>query len=95
MKGRKEFTRAEADVIRRLIAEKVGSDRDRQKIIRDRMRERDFHIRDWTDSRDAFTVADFDALIASGRLIIKKEAMSFGSDIDLSILYEEPESSDG
>ena len=94
LKGRREFTRAEMNEIRRLIAEKVGSNRDRQKIIRDRMRERGFHIRDWTDSRDQFTVSDLDELIASGRITIKKEPMVFGGDIDLSILYEDPEHSD-
>jgi hypothetical protein len=88
VRGRAEFTRAERDRIRQLLSEKLASDRDGQKKVRAALRAMGFRISDWSSSSEAFTAADFDALIAAGRITLAPPPMSFGSDVDLSILND-------
>ena len=51
MKGKKTFTKAEADAIRKLINLKVQSPSDKQKRIRDDIREIGFIIPDFSGKK--------------------------------------------
>jgi hypothetical protein len=55
--------RADLSTLRR-----VG--RDQQKVIRDELRSRGFYISDWPRPATGFTLADFDALVRTGRVRI-------------------------
>ncbi|MBQ8812179.1 MAG: hypothetical protein IJZ70_07705 [Bacteroidales bacterium] len=63
-----EFTRSEAEVIRRLIRKRVIAERSEQKKIRDMMRRIGFYGSHWGiyDCQ----VADFDNLLSSGEIKI-------------------------
>ena len=72
MKGRCTFTQTEAHAIRAMIARLRDSDSSEQKRIRNKLRsEHGFWITDFgRRGTNGFTVADFDALIESGRIHI-------------------------
>ncbi|MBQ8421325.1 MAG: hypothetical protein IJX11_03595 [Bacteroidales bacterium] len=63
-----EFTRSEAEAIRRLIEKRTVAERSEQKKIRDKMRRLGFYGSHWGiyDCQ----VADFDNLISSGEIKI-------------------------
>ena len=71
MKGRSTFSRDEIEILRRLLREKATADRDRQKILRNRMRSTDFYISDFSDDPAGFTEADLDKLLANGTVTIQ------------------------
>lgn len=73
MKGQNTFTTSQANEIRKLIAEKVRSTSDKQKGIRDKIRKLGFYYSDFCSDKDGYTVADFEALIRSGRIKIVGE----------------------
>jgi hypothetical protein len=74
------FTKAEAAVLRRLIAEKVVADRSGQKRLRDQMRAMGFYITDYTSQR-GFTVSDFDDLVSRGAIVITDGSPSRGTRV--------------
>ena len=89
MSGRSNFSAEEADEIRRLLREKHFADPGEQKRIRGRIRAIEFYISDWSDDSSGFTAADFDSLLASGRVKVERPTSPLSSDIDLSILSDE------
>ena len=71
MKGKRQFSRLEANQIRALLKEKSESDFGKQKSIRNRLRsEFQFYISDFDNSYSGFDAMDFDSLIANGKIII-------------------------
>ena len=66
MKGRKTFTQAEIAVIKDLLVQKERALPSAQKGLRRRMRDRDFHIRDFVTDQRGFTARDLDRLIQTG-----------------------------
>jgi hypothetical protein len=67
--GRRAFTSAELDEIRRLLREKGTASADRQKAIRGQLRRKfDFYITDFTDRADGFVASDLDDLIERGTI---------------------------
>lgn len=58
MKGKSNFTKSECVILMRLIKRKMNSNRSEQKKIRDKMRDMDFYISDFTDKK-GFDVDDF------------------------------------
>lgn len=69
MKGKTEFTEFEANLIRKLIKQKLIASRNEQKTIRDKIRNFDFYFSDFSSKR-GYTVQDFDNLIKSGEISI-------------------------
>jgi len=63
MKGKKEFTRCEADEIRHLLKKKCKATRNKQKVIRNNIRGIGFYINDFKRKRSGFTPEDLDNLI--------------------------------
>ena len=91
VEGRRVFSSSERDEIRSLLRAKHDADREEQKRIRGRLRDHlGFRISDWSSDAAGFTVADFDSLIASGRVMIERAPSPLSSDIDLSILHDAP-----
>lgn len=72
MKGRAEFSTAEMVAIRDLLREKVQSDPQHQKTVRRKLRALGFYISDFVQS--GCTVADFDELLAAGRIRVRGPA---------------------
>jgi len=70
MKGRRTFTKEEAEKIRILLDQKCKAPSDEQKGFRDELRKMGFYISDFTDSKEGFTSADFNSLIECGQVII-------------------------
>jgi len=70
MKGKKIFTKAEADAIRILIKMKLQAPPDKQKGIRQKIRNIGFYYSDFSANKDGYTVSDFDNLIKSGAIKI-------------------------
>ena len=71
MKGKGCFTAAEADAIRELLKQLRRSDRPTQKRLRHTLRKRYWRwIRDFDKSYKGFGVADFNALVACGKITI-------------------------
>lgn len=68
--GRRSFTRAEIEELRRLIREKQTADRDRQKVLRGKMRRLGFYITDFASDYGGFVVSDLDDLISRGLITI-------------------------
>src|SRR4051795_4824594 len=68
--GRRSFTRAEVEALRRLIREKQTADASRQKTLRSRMRRMDFYISDFAADSGGFVVADLDDLISRGVITV-------------------------
>lgn len=69
-KGKKVFTKAEADKIRSLITQKLASGRTEQKVIRDAIRDIGFYYSDFSGSKHGYTIADFDGLILTNKITI-------------------------
>jgi hypothetical protein len=67
---RRSFTSDEMDELRRLVREKQTADRDRQKVLRGRMRRIGFYITDFSDEPDGFVASDLDALIRRGTIVV-------------------------
>lgn len=70
MKGQNTFTSLQILTIKKLIAEKVVATPDKQKGIRGKIRKIGFHFSDFSAKKDGYNVADFEALISSGQIII-------------------------
>jgi hypothetical protein len=70
MKGKASFTAAELDELRRLLREKATADRDRQKTLRQRMRDMEFYISDFSGDQQGFTAFDLDVLIRRGTVTV-------------------------
>ena len=70
MKGKRVFTSAEIEAIKRLINRKVVASKEEQKRIRDEIRDvYGFYFSDFS-SKKGYTVQDFQALIDSGEIIV-------------------------
>jgi hypothetical protein len=80
--GRLCFTADEIAEIRRLLVDLRLADRDRQKVIRARIRRIGFYITDVSHDAGGFTAADFDALLR--RRVITQEADSEAENRDLN-----------
>lgn len=65
-----KFTASQADTIRELLRELRRVDRVTQRRVRRRLRREGFVARHIDLSANKFTVADFDKLIADGRVTI-------------------------
>ena len=63
MKGKKTFTKSEANKIIHLLGLKVNSERNKQKTIRDKIRRIGFYITDFDQTYSGFTKRDFNVLI--------------------------------
>jgi len=73
MKGKRKFTRIEAEQIRFLIREKNKATPSQQKGIRNKIREKGFYYSDFCSSKEGYTTNDFDALIQFGQIEIIDE----------------------
>jgi hypothetical protein len=62
MKGKKIFTVVEAEKIKKVIEQKLVSDKDTQKSIRDEIRALGFYITDFSNKKK-YTVADFEMYV--------------------------------
>ena len=73
MKGRWQFSQTEAHGIRAELLALRRADRTEQKRIRQRIRRQyEFYITDFGfQGRRGFTVADFERLVAAGRIAIR------------------------
>ena len=63
MKGKKEFTRSDADAIRYLLIKKCKATREEQKVIRNKIRDFGFYINDFKRKRSGFMPEDLDNII--------------------------------
>lgn len=70
MKGRNSFTSFEVLKIKRLIAEKIIASTDKQKGIRQKIRNLGLYYSDFSPKREGYTVADFESLIRTGKIKI-------------------------
>lgn len=71
MQRKTTFTSAEAEALRSLIRQKCNADRNTQKSIRNKMRNKGFYISDFTTNLNGFTVEDFETLIKDKQIMIK------------------------
>lgn len=69
MKGKKEFTKAEFEEIKKLTEEKNRADKTRQVAIRNKIRNIGFYYSDFS-SKKGYTVADIEKLVRDGEIII-------------------------
>jgi len=67
---RSNFSREEMATIKSLLSEIRTSDRDRQKVLREKLRRMGFYITDYEDDQKGFTAADVDRLVANGAIHI-------------------------
>jgi hypothetical protein len=71
---RHSFSRSEAAEIKAFLVELRTVDRDRQKAIRGRLRQRfGFHISDYDTTGQGFTVTDFDGLVSRGVIEVRPD----------------------
>lgn len=75
MKGKKSFSREEADEIIRLLGRKLAAGRTDQKTIRAKIRKLRFYISDFRDG-GTFSDDDFRELIQSGAVTVRGEVSS-------------------
>jgi hypoxanthine-DNA glycosylase len=68
MRGKSIFTQDEMAQIKKLTAEKLRASTDKQKGIRQKIRNIGFYYSDFDSSKDGYTVADIDKLIKSGQI---------------------------
>ena len=80
--GRRSFTHAEIEELRGLIREKQTADRDRQKVVRGKMRRLGFYITDFASDYGGFVVSDLDDLISRGLITVSDAS---GGDGDTSL----------
>ena len=73
MKGKKSFTRDEAEKIRALINQKVRASKYEQKRIRDKIRAIGFYFSDFSNKK-GYTVDDFEVLIKNKQINIDDTA---------------------
>jgi len=70
MKGKNNFTKIESKLIKDLLELKNESSRDKQKIIRDKIRKIGFYITDFDETYQGFTKEQFESLIKIGKIKI-------------------------
>ena len=70
MKGKSTFTKTESDVIEKLINDKLNSNSDKQKSIRNKIRKIGFYYSDFSASKHGYTVKDYKDLINTGQVVI-------------------------
>lgn len=70
MKGKDQFTQEEKAKIEKLLAEKCTSERGKQKVIRNKLREMKFYITDFYDKNDGYNVEEFQKDIKNGKIKI-------------------------
>ncbi len=74
MKGRTQFTRSEAERIRRLLRFKSNATGHKQRPFRKELRDDlEFYIERFGASEGAFTVDDFDTLVRIGKITIVED----------------------
>ncbi len=69
MKGKTEFTKSEANQIRKLINQKLNASKNEQKTIRNKIRNIGFYFSDFSNKK-GYTVQDFENLIKTGEIKI-------------------------
>lgn len=69
MRGRYRFNSDEIAWIREQLVQLRVAEREPQKRIRARLRRAEFRISDWATDKEGFTASDFDALVATGRIV--------------------------
>lgn len=67
---RTAFSREELATIKDLLSDIRTSDRDRQKMLRDQLRQMGFYITDYEDDQRGFTASDVDRLVANGAITV-------------------------
>jgi len=72
VQGRNEFTPDEAGRIRQLLDEKERVSENQQKGIRQKLRSLGFYITDFDTSQTGFAAANFDQLVADGRVKVRQ-----------------------
>ena len=70
MKGKNNFTKVESKIIKNLLELKKESSKDKQKIIRDKIRKIGFYITDFDETYQGFTKEQFESLIKIGKIKI-------------------------
>ncbi|MEI6823357.1 MAG: hypothetical protein WCL51_15610 [Bacteroidota bacterium] len=70
MKGKNIFTKVEVEKIKDLIKMKLDASPDKQKGIRNKIRNIGFYYSDFSNDKKGYTVTDFDNLIKSGSIKI-------------------------
>ena len=71
MKGKNRFTQLEIDMLRELITQKCNCDKNKQKLIRSKMRKMKFYIEDFVYKIKS--IEDFDQLVRDGKIIVVDE----------------------
>jgi len=91
MKGKRTFTKAEAEQIKKFIREKNRVDKSRQKGIRQKIRNLGFYYSDFSSDKSGYNIEDFERLFKSGAIILiggeKKTLMSEQKNAETK-LYE-------
>ena len=73
MKGKNTFTTLEVQKIKTLIKEKVTATSNEQKSIREKIRKIGFYYSDFSSNKNGYTVADFENLISSEKIVISDD----------------------
>jgi len=92
MKGKREFSEFEANLIRKLINQKVLATENEQKGIRKKIRDLKFWFSDFSNKK-GYTVEDFERLIKTGEITItSKENRDYTSKVPFTIgVVQKPE----
>lgn len=67
---RTSFSRDELATIKDLLHEIRSSDRDLQKVLRNKLRSMGFYITDFENDQQGFTASDVDRLVANGAITV-------------------------
>lgn len=70
LKGKAVFTKKEAEQIKSLIARKCDAPSDKQKKLRDQIRELGFYYSDFSNSKHGYDVQDFNSIAKAGLIKI-------------------------
>jgi hypothetical protein len=70
---RSSFSRDEIATIKNLLVEIRSSDRDHQKMLRNKLRSIGFYITDYEDNQQGFTASDVDRLVANGAITVTSQ----------------------
>lgn len=73
MKGKSTFTLLQIETIKKLIAKKVIATPDKQKGLRQQIRNIGFYYSDFSTRKGGYSIADFEALILSQKIIVGNE----------------------
>ena len=88
MKGRNTFSSEEIEAVKKLIIEKLKASPDKQKGIRQKIRDIGFYYSDFSSKKDGYNVEDFESLIRSGAIKIVENNLVNGNVIGITGMKE-------